>query len=68
MQVMKESFNFFFRATVAQSYSMFWKDVESKVVEVVTPDTVVTQPPTTPTTQRATVAPPVVMETKVKNP
>ncbi|KAI8423800.1 hypothetical protein MSG28_012811 [Choristoneura fumiferana] len=53
-------------AWVAQSYAMFWKGVESKVVEVVTPDTVVTQPPTTPTTERSTVVSPVVMESKPK--
>ncbi|XP_063393273.1 putative ferric-chelate reductase 1 homolog isoform X1 [Cydia fagiglandana] len=53
-----------FRATVAQSYATFWKNVESAVVEVVTPDTVVTTTAVPATTQRTTVAPPVVMESK----
>ncbi|XP_063371982.1 putative ferric-chelate reductase 1 homolog isoform X1 [Cydia amplana] len=53
-----------FRATVAQSYATFWKNVESAVVEVVTPDTVVTTTAVPTTTQRTTMAPPVVMESK----
>ncbi|KAG6443425.1 putative ferric-chelate reductase 1 homolog [Manduca sexta] len=55
-----------FRATVAQSYATFWKNVESPLVEVVTLDTAVSTslPPITrgPNTQ----PPPIIMESKPK--
>ncbi|XP_050669345.1 putative ferric-chelate reductase 1 homolog isoform X2 [Leptidea sinapis] len=53
-----------FRATVAQSYATFWKNVESTLVEVVTPDTVITTSSPVTTTARTTQAPPVIMESK----
>lgn len=55
-----------FRATVAQSYATFWKNVESPLVEVVTPNSeiVSSAPPTMTTT--TTAAPPVLMESKPK--
>ncbi|XP_013195136.2 putative ferric-chelate reductase 1 homolog [Amyelois transitella] len=53
-----------FRATVAQTYAMFWKNVESPLVEVVTPDTIITTSPPIPTTTGGTQAPPVIMESK----
>ncbi|KAJ0171929.1 hypothetical protein K1T71_012692 [Dendrolimus kikuchii] len=55
-----------FRATVAQSYATFWKNIESSLVEVVTPDTVITTTAPITTTQRSTQAPPVIMENKPK--
>ncbi|CAH0714862.1 unnamed protein product, partial [Brenthis ino] len=55
-----------FRATVAQSYATFWKSVESPLVEVVTPDTVITTSTSTGPTSRPTQAPPVIMESKPK--
>ncbi|XP_022837537.1 putative ferric-chelate reductase 1 homolog [Spodoptera litura] len=56
-----------FRATVAQSYATFWKNVESPLVEVVTPDTVTSAPAAAaPATTRATQPPPVIMESKPK--
>ncbi|XP_053620478.1 putative ferric-chelate reductase 1 homolog [Plodia interpunctella] len=55
-----------FRATVAQTYSMFWKNVESPLVEVVTPDTVITTTPPLPTTTGAAPPPPVILESKPK--
>lgn len=56
-----------FRATVAQSYATFWKDVESSLVEVVTRDTAITTTPApASTTQASTQAPPVIMENKPK--
>ncbi|XP_045455053.1 putative ferric-chelate reductase 1 homolog [Melitaea cinxia] len=55
-----------FRATVAQSFATFWKNVESPLVEVVTPDTVITTSPPAATTERPTQAPPTIMETKPK--
>ncbi|CAH2098145.1 unnamed protein product [Euphydryas editha] len=55
-----------FRATVAQSYAMFWKNVESPLVEVVTRDTVITTSSSAASTERTTQAPPVIMETKPK--
>lgn len=54
-----------FRATVAQSYATFWKNIESPLVEVVTRDTVITTTATT-TTSRAIQPPPVIMENKPK--
>ncbi|KAJ8708278.1 hypothetical protein PYW07_010403 [Mythimna separata] len=55
-----------FRATVAQSYATFWKNVESPLVEVVTPDTVVSAPAAAaPRSTSAPPAPPVIMESKV---
>lgn len=55
------------RATVAQSYATFWKNVESPLVEVVTPDTVVNAPASAaaPQTTSAPPPPPVIMESKV---
>ncbi|CAH0598361.1 unnamed protein product [Chrysodeixis includens] len=55
-----------FRATVAQSYATFWKNVESPLVEVVTPDTAVNAPAAAPSTTRAPPPPPVIMETKAR--
>ncbi|KAL4713753.1 hypothetical protein ACJJTC_004284 [Scirpophaga incertulas] len=47
-----------FRATVAQSYATFWRNVESPLVEVVTRDTVITTT-AAPATTTTTSAPPV---------
>ncbi|XP_047036752.1 putative ferric-chelate reductase 1 homolog [Helicoverpa zea] len=55
-----------FRATVAQSYATFWLNVESALVEVVTPDTPINAPATTPRSAIPTPAPPVIMESKPK--
>ncbi|XP_045540142.1 putative ferric-chelate reductase 1 homolog [Papilio machaon] len=55
----------FFRATVAQNYATFWKNVESPVVEVVTPDTVITTTQPTVTT-RVPAAPAATTETNRK--
>ncbi|XP_047539509.1 putative ferric-chelate reductase 1 homolog isoform X1 [Vanessa atalanta] len=55
-----------FRATVAQGYATFWKNVESPLVEVVTPDTVITTSSPSVSTQRTTQGPPVIMESKPK--
>ncbi|XP_038218053.1 putative ferric-chelate reductase 1 homolog isoform X2 [Zerene cesonia] len=55
-----------FKATVAQGYATFWRNVGSPLVEVVTPDTEL-NPPTTPTTTpRNSPPPPVIMESKPK--
>lgn len=53
------------RATVAQSYATFWSGVESPLVEVVTPATAVSTSAPTAATERSTVPPPVIMESKV---
>ncbi|XP_041972011.1 putative ferric-chelate reductase 1 homolog [Aricia agestis] len=55
-----------FRATVAQGYATFWKNIESPLVEVVSPDTVITTRAPATTTTRDTPAPPVIMESKPK--
>ncbi|KAM3958035.1 putative ferric-chelate reductase 1 homolog [Aphomia sociella] len=55
-----------FRATVAQTYAMFWRNVESPLVEVVTPDTVITTLPPISTTAGFTPEPPVIRESKPK--
>ncbi|KAJ8708618.1 hypothetical protein PYW08_010000 [Mythimna loreyi] len=56
-----------FRATVAQSYATFWKNVESPLVEVVTPETVVSAPAAAaPRPTNAPPPPPVIMESKPK--
>ncbi|CAK1547748.1 unnamed protein product [Leptosia nina] len=55
-----------FRATVAQSYATFWRNVESSLVEVVSPDTVITTPSIVTTTQTTKQEPPVIMESKPK--
>ncbi|KAL0811036.1 hypothetical protein ABMA28_010316 [Loxostege sticticalis] len=57
-----------FRATVAQSYATFWKNVESPLVEVVTPNTVITTTPPGSTSQPSTQAPPVILESKPTPP
>ncbi|CAH2058294.1 unnamed protein product, partial [Iphiclides podalirius] len=57
----------FFRATVAQSYATFWKNVESPVVEVVTRETAIATTEATSTTRRLPQTPPSIMETKVKS-
>ncbi|RVE45028.1 hypothetical protein evm_010346 [Chilo suppressalis] len=53
-----------FRATVAQSYATFWRNVESPLVEVVRPDTVITTTATQPAAPTTTQAPPVILENK----
>ncbi|XP_075985959.1 putative ferric-chelate reductase 1 homolog [Anticarsia gemmatalis] len=56
-----------FRATVAQSYATFWKNVESPLVEVVTRDTVVSTSAPAAAAPAGTMAPPpVIMESKPK--
>ncbi|XP_028167929.1 putative ferric-chelate reductase 1 homolog [Ostrinia furnacalis] len=57
------------KATVAQSYATFWKNVESKVVEVVNRNTVITTTSPAPTSQSTTqAAPPVIMESRPSPP
>lgn len=56
-----------YRATVAQSYATFWKNVESSVVEVVSPDTEITTSAPAAATPKTTPAPPVIMETRVSS-
>ncbi|CAB3237841.1 unnamed protein product [Arctia plantaginis] len=56
-----------FKATVAQSYATFWLNVESPLVEVVTPDTMISPPPpAVPSRTATTAAPPVILESKPK--
>lgn len=55
-----------FRATVAQSYATFWRNVESPLVEVVRPDTVITTSAPAASAPTTTQPPPVIMETKPK--
>ncbi|XP_068624123.1 putative ferric-chelate reductase 1 homolog [Battus philenor] len=54
----------FFRATVAQGYATFWKNVESPVVEVVTPDTVITTTEPISTTSKPPQGPPTIAENR----
>ncbi|XP_072946264.1 putative ferric-chelate reductase 1 homolog isoform X2 [Epargyreus clarus] len=51
-----------FKATIAQTYAQFWKNVESPVVEVVTPDTLITTSATIAAPPRATQGPPTIMQ------
>ncbi|XP_039764896.1 putative ferric-chelate reductase 1 homolog isoform X1 [Pararge aegeria] len=53
-----------FRATVAQGYATFWKNVESPLVEVVTPETEIMTTEPSYTTRRPLHGPPVIMENK----
>ncbi|XP_045507072.1 putative ferric-chelate reductase 1 homolog [Colias croceus] len=55
-----------FKATVAQGYATFWRNVGSPLVEVVTPDTDLSPPTTQSTTPRNTPPPPLIMESKPK--
>ncbi|CAG4994971.1 unnamed protein product [Parnassius apollo] len=55
-----------FRATVAQGYATFWKNIESPVVEVVTPNTVITTTERMSTTPRTSQSPPSIMESRPK--
>ncbi|CAG9568695.1 unnamed protein product [Danaus chrysippus] len=54
-----------FRATVAQSYATFWTNVESSLVEVVTPDTIITTPSTVASTS-TTQSTPIIMQNTEK--
>lgn len=62
---------FFFRATVAQGYAQFWTNIESSLVEIVTPDTVITTTaPSATTAPTATTVPslPAAVETQTATP
>ncbi|GBP56403.1 Putative ferric-chelate reductase 1 homolog [Eumeta japonica] len=54
------------RATVAQSYAVFWKNIESNLVEVVSRNTVIDTTPMVSTT--TTITPPIIMESKPSPP
>ncbi|XP_034826030.1 putative ferric-chelate reductase 1 homolog isoform X1 [Maniola hyperantus] len=53
-----------FRATIAQGYATFWRNVESPLVEVVTPDTEIVTTEPSFTTRRPAHLPPVMIENK----
>nr|XP_032521906.1 putative ferric-chelate reductase 1 homolog isoform X2 [Danaus plexippus plexippus] len=55
-----------FRATVAQSYATFWTNVESSLVEVVTPDTVITTSSPPAPSQATTPPAPIMTQNTVK--